>query len=350
MSDLIKIKMSYEDKSLTLNLPKNKPFKILTEKAQTFLFHPKNKEYDFYDKLKLINENESKTLGEVFGVRNNVVLKLSDKNYKNNNNNRPKKLNNSRSKSPDSNTENYCKECSSKKNINNCNIAYFCRECNCFLCKNCRLEKVNGEHYSHNVLQLFNSTDAKNSKKNTELYKQLLLKDINALKNKLNQMNIQQKNKTDSVVWKKILTEKVDLIYKLLNKKLEGIIEFPEDVKITSSDILDEYKINIESIRDDNNILEITNDPLCEFNKINEFDQKLFAFKRIKEGQINNETILKKVIDLQAQMNDLFKDIESCEIEENSYENNNNDKYENMRVENDEENEDNIVEKIEDGY
>ena len=80
------------------------------------------------------------------------------------------------------------------------------------------MNSESGKHYNHPIVQLFDNNDSKGLKRNVELYKQLLMNDINIIKNKINKCNSINNNKVDMTVYKKILLEKVLLIGKLLYK------------------------------------------------------------------------------------------------------------------------------------
>ena len=250
--DSIKIKIIYNGKSLTVDVPKNKPFKILREKAHTF-FYPLPQNYSFYEKKEELNTVEEKLLGDIFGTRALIILTIKEINSSNN------KLANNQKK--------FCKECTDNQGTNE--ISYYCRDCNSFICKSCRLNSESGRHYNHSIIQLFDNSDNKGTKRNVELYKQLLMNDINIVKSKINKCNMLKNNKVDFSVWKKAIFEKVLLIGKLLYKKNEDIKKLEEGQIIKDKSEVESIRNDLEYIRNDNTILEINNDPLIEFNKIN---------------------------------------------------------------------------------
>ena len=206
--DSIKIKIIFNGKNLTVDVSKNKPFKILREKAHAF-FYPLPQSYSFYEKKIELNTVEDKLLGDIFGTRNLIILTIKETNSSYNKLNTNKML---------------CKECVENQGTNE--IAYYCRDCNSFICKNCRLNSESGQHYNHSIIQLFDNNDNKGTKRNVELYKQLLMNDINLVKTKINKCMAINNNKVDFSTLKKSLFEKVLLIGKLLYKKNEEIEKF----------------------------------------------------------------------------------------------------------------------------
>ena len=58
---------------------------------------------------------------------------------------------------------------------------------------------------------------------------------------------------------------------------------------------LDKIRNELELIRNDNTIVEINNDPLIEFNKINEYDKKLIDMNAKMKEQIHNDKIMKMI-------------------------------------------------------
>lgn len=285
--DSIKIKIIFNGKNLTVDVSKNKPFKILREKAHAF-FYPLPQSYSFYEKKIELSMVEDKLLGDIFGTRNLIILTI-------------KETNTNYANSKANNNKIMCKECVDNQGTNE--IAYYCRDCNSFICKNCRLNSESGQHYNHSIIQLFDNSDNKGTKRNVELYKQLLMNDINVVKNKISRCNTINNNKVDFSTLKKTIFEKVLLIGKLLYKKNEEIEKIEEDQFIKDKSEVDTIRNDLEYIRNDKNILEINNDPLIEFNKINEFDKKLMIFNSKLNSQIKNNKI-------QAQIENTEKNIE----------------------------------------
>ena len=78
-------------------------------------------------------------------------------------------------------------------------------------------------------MQLFDDNDNKGLKRNVELYKQILMNDLNSVKNKINKVNSINSNKVDITVYKKILNEKILLIAKLLYKINEDTKKIEEE-------------------------------------------------------------------------------------------------------------------------
>ena len=291
--DSIKIKIIFNGKNLTVEVPKNKPFKILREKAHSFFF-PLPQYYSFYEKKVELSSVEEKLLGDIFGTRNLIILTIKETN-----------VNSANNKQNDS--KNFCKECS-----DNNEVSYYCRDCNSFICKNCRLNSESGAHYNHSIIQLFDNNDGKGMKRNVELYKQLLMNDLNIIKNRINKCNSLNNNKVDFSVWKKVLYEKVLLIAKLLYKKNEELDKIEEDQIVKDKSEVDTIRSELENIRNDNNIVEITSDPLIEFNKINEYDKKLMIFNERLKSQIKNYKIQTQIDSTETQVEQLFEKLSSA--------------------------------------
>ncbi len=289
--DSIKIKIIFNGKNLTVDVSKNKPFKILREKAHAF-FYPLPQSYSFYEKKIELNTVEDKLLGDIFGTRNLIILTIKETNSSTNKLNANKML---------------CKECVENQGTNE--IAYYCRDCNSFICKNCRLNSESGQHYNHSIIQLFDNNDNKGTKRNVELYKQLLMNDINLIKNKINKCNNINSNKVDITVYKKILLEKVLLIGKLLYKINEDTKKNEKEEIIKDKSDINVIRNELEFIRNDNTIVEINNDPLIEFNKINEYDKKLMDINQKMKNQIKNEKTFEMIENTEAQVDKLFDDL-----------------------------------------
>lgn len=287
----IKIKIIYNGKNLTVDVPKNKPFKILREKAHAF-FYPLPQYYSFFEKKEEMNSVEEKLLGDIFGARNLIILTIKEINNNSNNN----KIN-----------KTFCKECVDNQGQNE--ISYYCRDCNSFICKSCRLNSESGKHYNHSIIQLFDNTDNKSIKRNVELYKQLLMNELNIIKAKINKCNSLNNNKIDFTVWKKNIFEKVLLIGKLLYKKNEEVVKIEENEAIKDKTEVEAIRNDLEHIRNENNILEINNDPLIEFNKINEFDKKLLTFNNKLNIQIKNSKIISQIENTEVQVENLFNSL-----------------------------------------
>ena len=290
IQDNIKIKIIFNGKNLTVDVPKSKPFKMLRDKIHAF-FYPLPQTYSFYEKKSELNINEDKLFGEIFGARNQIILTIKETQ-----NNSAITKNTNKSKN-----DLICEECSETKN----EVTYFCRDCNKFICKSCRLNPE-GTHYSHDIIQLFNNTDNKGVKRNIELYKQLLIGNINNVKNKINKCrNINQK-KVNVNIWKNLLEEKILLIAKLLYTKKGCVENIDENKIIKDKTELDNIKQQLECIKNENNIVEINNDPLIEFNKINEFDSRLRDYKKQLELQTKNNKIERDIFNAQDKVDQLL--------------------------------------------
>ena len=168
MSSKIKITIQYYNKSITLDLPSNRLIRTIREKAVSY-FYPINQPFYMFYQNQDLTYVENKTIGDVFGVKNMVKVKLISFDDKEN---FPKDI---FSNQPNKN----CHECNEKKFLN-----YYCRDCNIFLCKDCRIQKRN-RHYQHRIIQLFQENEIK---KNIELYRQVLQNDLNILKNKVKKL------------------------------------------------------------------------------------------------------------------------------------------------------------------
>ena len=297
--DSIKIKIIFNGKNLTVDVPKNKPFKILREKVYAF-FYPLPQNYAFFEKKEDLTTVEDKLLGDIFGARNLIILTLKEINS-----------NSINAKSVNSQKK-FCKECTTENQGSN-EISYYCRDCNSFICKSCRLNSESGKHYNHSIIQLFDNTDNKGTKRNVELYKQLLMNDINLVKNKINKCNSIKNNKIDFPVWKKTIFEKVLLIGKLLYKKNEEIEKIPEENIVRDKTEIESIRNDLEFIRNDSNISEINNDPLIEFNKINVFDKKLIAFNNKLNVQVKNSKIITQVENTEKQVENLLNNITTAQ-------------------------------------
>ena len=138
------------------------------------------------------------------------------------------------------------------------------------------------------------------------------MNDLNIIKNRINKCNSLNNNKVDFSVWKKVLYEKVLLIAKLLYKKNEELDKIEEDQIVKDKSEVDTIRSELENIRNDNNIVEITSDPLIEFNKINEYDKKLMIFNERLKSQIKNNKIQTQIDSTEAQVEQLFEKLTSA--------------------------------------
>ena len=200
--DSLRIKITYNSKSLTVDLQRNKPFKILREKTQSFFF-PLPQYYSFFEKKTDLTPLESKNLGEIFGTRNLIILTLKESNpYVQS---KLKESNNSKKK--------FCNECD-----NNNEVSYYCRECNTFICKACRLDSENGKHYTHPIVQLFDDNDNKGLKKKL-MTANTILNENSPIVTSNNSGNpiISVKNEKNNGDW--ILTSCHEIILSFINKK-----------------------------------------------------------------------------------------------------------------------------------
>ena len=101
--DSIKIKIIFNGKNLTVEVPKNKPFKILREKAHSFFF-ALPQYYSFDDKKVELSSVEEKLVGDILGTRNLIILTIKETN-----------VNSANNKQNDS--KNFCKECSDNNEV-----------------------------------------------------------------------------------------------------------------------------------------------------------------------------------------------------------------------------------------
>ena len=293
MSSKIKVTIQYYKKSITLDLPPNRPLRTLREKAVSY-FYPINQSFIMFYQNQDLTYIEDKTIGEVFGVKNIVTVKLISTNDKEN---YPKDIYTNKPK-------NECLECGEKKFL-----IYYCRDCNKFMCKECRINRETS-HYTHRIIQLFKENEIK---KNIELYKQILQNDLNNLKNQVKKLQNLENNEVNSALWKKILSEKLDKICELIENKKEGIINLENPIQ-DSKEVNEKIRNLKESLfkeREDAAINEeVIHDPLIEFSRINEFDNDLKNYKNIADTQINNEKIREEVDEV---FNSITNDFEkSC--------------------------------------
>ena len=292
-SSKIKVIIQYYKKSITLDLPPNRTLSTLREKAVSY-FYPINHPFIMFYQNQDLTYIENKTIGEVFGVKNIVTVKLVSSNDKENfpkdiYSNKPKKT---------------CVECDEQKFLN-----YYCRDCNKFICKECRISKE-CKHYIHRIIQLFKENEIT---KNIELYRQVLQNDLNKLKMQVKKLETLENNEVNSALWKKILSEKLDKICELIENKKEGIINLENPIQ-DSKEVNEKIRNLKESLfkeREDAAINEeVIHDPLIEFSRINEFDNDLKNYKNIADTQINNEKIREEVDEV---FNSITNDFEkSC--------------------------------------
>ena len=293
MSSKIKVTIQYYKKSITLDLPPNRPLRTLREKAVSY-FYPINQSFIMFYQNQDLTYIEDKTIGEVFGVKNIVTVKLISTNDKDN---YPKDIYTNKPK-------NECLECGEKKFL-----IYYCRDCNKFMYKECRINRETS-HYAHRIIQLFKENEIK---KNIELYRQVLQNDLNNLKNQVKKLQNLENNEVNSALWKKILSEKLDKICQLIEEKKEEIVNIDnpiQDSKEVNEKIRD-LKESLFKEREESAINEeVINDPLIEFSRINQYDNDLNNYKRTADNQINNEKIREEVDDV---FNNISNDFEkSC--------------------------------------
>ena len=281
MSSKIKITIQYYNKSITLDLPSNRLIRTIREKAVSY-FYPINQPFYIFYQNQDLTYVENKTIGDVFGVKNMVKVKLISFDDKEN---FPKDI---FSNQPNKN----CHECNEKKFLN-----YYCRDCNIFLCKDCRIQKRN-RHYQHRIIQLFQENEIK---KNIELYRQVLQNDLNILKNKVKKLQNLENNEVNSALWKKNLTEKIEKICQLIENKKEEIIKIENPIQDSKevNEKIRNFKDSLFKEREESSISEdVINDPLIEFSQVNKFDNDLNNYKRTSDIQINNEKIREEIDDV----------------------------------------------------
>ena len=144
------------------------------------------------------------------------------------------------------------------------------------------------------------------------------MNDLNLVKNKLNKVNSINSNKVDITVYKKLLNEKILLIAKLLYKIIEDTKKIEKEETIQDRNDIDQIRNDLEFIRNDNTIVEINNDPLIEFNKINEFDKKLFDINDKMKEQINIDKIMKMVENTENKVENYFTDLINVNADSNN--------------------------------
>ena len=297
MTSKIKITIQYYNKSITLDLPSNRLIRTIREKAVSY-FYPINQPFYMFYQNQDLTYVENKTIGDVFGVKNMVKVKLISFDDKEN---FPKDI---FSNQPNKN----CHECNEKKFLN-----YYCRDCNIFLCKDCRIQKRN-RHYQHRIIQLFQENEIK---KNIELYRQVLQNDLNNLKNQVKKLQNLENNEVNSALWKKNLTEKIEKICQLIENKKEEIIKIENPIQDSKevNEKIRNFKDSLFKEREESSISEdVINDPLIEFSQVNKFDNDLNNYKRTSDIQINNEKIREEIDDV---FNTIKKDFEKVCNENN---------------------------------
>jgi hypothetical protein len=281
MSEKIKITINYYKKSITIDINRSLKINFLREKALKTFYPISNTFYMFF-KNQDLTPLENKSLSEVFGIKNNININLINYNdYEN---------------LPKITTKNNLKNC------NECNelkeLVYYCRECNEFFCKDCRINPEN-KHYNHNLIQLFNSENSTN--KNIELYKHLLISEINNIKNNEIKKIIEYKNECiEADVLKKIINDKIERVIKLLNVKKKGFKELPEEKIVKNSSevrqkIL-EIRLGLDNEVNAESLSMILKDPLIEFNKYNKWDQDFKEYKNNIDTQIYNYNLSENII------------------------------------------------------
>ena len=281
MSSKIKITIQYYNKSITLDLPPNRLIRTLREKAVSY-FYPINQSFYMFYQNQDLTHVENKTIGEIFGVKNMVKVKLISSDDKEN---FPKDIFSNQPKKD-------CNECNEKKFLN-----YYCRDCNMFICKDCRIQKRN-RHYQHRIIQLFQENEIK---KNIELYRQVLQNDLNILKNKVKKLQNLENNEVNSALWKKNLTEKIEKICQLIENKKEEIIKIENPIQDSKevNEKIRNFKDSLFKEREESSISEdVINDPLIEFSQVNKFDNDLNNYKKTSDIQINNEKIREEIDDV----------------------------------------------------
>ena len=281
MSSKIKVTIQYYKKTITLDLPQNRPLRTLREKAVSY-FYPINQPFYMFYQNQDLTHIENKSLGEVFGIKNIVTVKLVSVNDKDN---FPKDI---YSNKPNK----YCPECNELKFLN-----YYCRDCNSFICKECRIIPKN-RHYTHRIIQLFKEDEIK---KNIELYRQVLQNDLNNLKIQVKKLQNLENNEVNSALWKKNLTEKIEKICQLIENKKEEIIKIENPIQDSKevNEKIRNFKDSLFKEREESSISEdVINDPLIEFSQVNKFDNDLNNYKRTSDIQINNEKIREEIDDV----------------------------------------------------
>ena len=281
MSEKIKITINYYKKSFTIDINRTLKINYLREKALKTFYPISNTFYMFF-KNQDLTPLENKSLSEVFGIKNKININLINYNdYEN---------------LPKITTKNNLKKC------NECNelkeLVYYCRECNEFFCKDCRVNPEN-KHYNHNLIQLFNSENSTN--KNIELYKHLLISEINNIKNNEIKKIIEYKNECiEAEVLKKIINDKIEKVIKLLNIKKKGFKDLSEDKIVKNSSevrqkIL-EIRLGLDNEVNAESLSTILKDPLIEFNKYNKWDQDFKEYKNNINTQIFNYNLSENII------------------------------------------------------
>ena len=303
-----KIKLYYKNKELTPHL--NKTISKYFQKL-------KNIDILVKDSAKLESNINNQLLINVNSDDNSKLLLMSDK------------INQQKEKSNSSLPQNkramsLCWDCK-KFPIN-----IFCRDCCAFICKYCRMN-IDNSHYSHRTITLY----PENLAKSANLYKNVLIEDLNEVQ-KINK-NVQklEKDKNDINInldeYKNHLYEKVNrLINKIKqiqnyqkeinyhinnkNKYKEKINSAIEDVKTISEEYYDNIKGKGNDLRDiftKMNNIEKNTQNICKIGKTIEEWEKI---------NVKLEEVLKNA---QNKICSIINEVSNLEMEENNINNNN---------------------------
>lgn len=283
----IQVTLTYHSHSATILLGPFDKISILYERAKTLFYPVPHKVTLLYNNHPLTSFND-KDLDEVFHKRKKVNIVLTDlyqepEPKQSQSPGKPSKIPElNKSKIPKDSSISFlnekCKDCS----LNS--VAYYCRDCNYFICKECRLLEKSS-HMMHQLIQIF--YDSIN--KSAFLYKQLIQSDLNLIQKKVfkSTKEIKTFQICDVLLWKKEVIEKMNLISNLLKEKKTTLKELNSRMPIDEREIEEKY-IDIQIKIEEKPTVDF-NDPLKQMNDINIKDKQQTEFTTNISQMISNE-------------------------------------------------------------
>lgn len=283
----IQVTLTYHSSSATILLSPYDKINIIYERSKTLFYPVPHQVTLLYNNHPLTSFND-KDFDEVFYNRKKVNIVLVDfyQEPQRKRSQSPGRGNKSpelvKSKVPKDSELSFlhvkCRECE----LNS--VSYYCRDCNMFICKECRLsEKSN--HTTHKLIQIF--YDSVN--KSAFLYKQLIQSDLNVIHKDVVKSTKELKTPQlcDLLVWKKEVIEKFNLIAKLVKEKTENLRELNPDEPIDEK-VIEEKYIDIQIKIEEKPTIDV-NDPLKQMNDINLKDKQQTDFTTNISTMISNE-------------------------------------------------------------
>jgi hypothetical protein len=356
----LKITLKYQEECLSLEVEPYRTFSFIRDKAYT-LFYPIHFKIKLTYLEKDLTPYENHQLGDFFKHKLSVLIKVCDKIkplannparsllrydelpkiYSPLKNNKSEILNslnimttqqsksvehselkNKISKikmnsSPSQKTSSYkCFTCHDQI------IEYYCRVCNTFLCKSC---KINTYHNMHQVIP----TRIPKYKEGSKNYSTIVLSDLDL---NVKAYKFEKRNKIDINKRKCAIMEKLKLIEEYYNNKIgEEVNEEDEDKEIENTCIninqnLNHFVSDISNVNNtfeqDNSAKEVLKNASQVYSQINLVDNKVNEFVNLLTQRKNQYETLKKVDNmykiveraLDAVENELFKDCEESEL------------------------------------